>query len=581
MKLNYFKVTPKIINFKTHKLSRIFKRSGTKSAWGLDINECFIRVVKIIQVSNELLIDNISIIEIPQLKTETNISQSTHIKEAVQTFFTRYCIHKDDKVVVSVPGQSVLSRFISIPPVEKKQVKGIVSYEARQQIPFDLKDIVWDYQQLTEKTTNLNSIEIGLFASKRATLEQLLANISPLESKLYAIQAAPLAIYNLVCFDQQIIGLTVIINSETDNTDLIIIDGQHFWLRSIPASQVDADLVKEIQRSMEYCKSLLKEAAHFQTILLMGSKFKELDNVKCITDAFACEVKIFKALHNLKLSGDVDSAFFNENILHFVPAFGLALQGIGLGRIKINLLPQELIRIAEIAKKKPYALASLGCLALSFMFQYSGLYTGTIHLQNSEAHYQKVLQNIKELEGNYKHAEALAQTSKAELGLISSIDSFRFIWPEVLDKLLSLIPNNVSLGDIQSSWIDEDAVVLSGQTLPGEAQPKKATTPTKPNATKKLLLMGIKGESLEPGMRFIEEHVLKPIQNLTLFDQKVAAFKNVEIVPGSSRQVENKDGQGDCISFEIRWIVKSDRDIRQEEDSLTLSNGTSTLLNKP
>lgn len=253
---------------------------------------------------------------------------------------------------MSIPGQSVLSRFISIPPIDKKQLKGVVSYEAKQQIPFDLKDIVWDYQQLTEKVNDVNSIEVGLFASKRVTLDQLLANISPIEPKLNAIQATPLAIYNLVFFDQQISGLTIIINAETENTDLIIVDGLYFWLRSIPTSKIDADLVKEIQRSMEYYKSLMKESAKFQTVLLMGNKFKESDNVKFITDNFAYEVKIFKTLNKVKLSNDINPAYFNENILDFVSVLGLALQGIGLGRIKINLLPPELIKAAEIAEKK-------------------------------------------------------------------------------------------------------------------------------------------------------------------------------------------------------------------------------------
>ena len=92
--------------------------------------------------------------------------------------------------------------------------------------------------------------------------------------------------------------------------------------------------------------------------------------------------------------------------------------------------------------------------------------------------------------------------------------------------------------------------------------------------------MGIKGESKEPSMRFIEERILKPIQNLTVFDQKVPAFKNVEIVPGSSRQVDHKNGGESYISFEIRWIVKSRDEIQFEETSLSLANGTSTPLKK-
>ena len=75
-------------------------------------------------------------------------------------------------------------------------------------------------------------------------------------------------------------------------------------------------------------------------------------------------------------------------------------------------------------------------------------------------------------------------------------------------------------------------------------------------------------------MGFIEENILKPIQRLTLFDQKALAFKNVEIVPDSCRQLDRKNGSEGCISFEIRWIVKSQDEIQSETQSLIL--GTST-----
>lgn len=570
----------KLQNFSIQKLAHTLRQSRTRTAWGLDIGGRALKAIKIAQTSDGLLVEDMDIIEYSVLSPDVNSLQSPGIKETIQTFLLKHRIVRTDRIVISIPGQFVLSRFTSIPPVDKKQLRNLVRYEAKQQIPFDLNDIAWDYQQLTEQVPGMESIEIGLFASKRETLDQLLINISPLESRLTAIQPSPLAISNFISFDQQIEGLTIIINLEAENTDLIIVDDLYFWLRSIPVSTVDADLVKEIQRSMEYYKSLTKGAVVFKTLLLTGSKFKDPVNVKFITGNFPYETKVLQALNNVKLSATINTEYFNENISHLGVALGLALQGVGLGRIKTNLLPRELIKAAEISKKKPYAIAALGCLGLSLIIQYGGLQTRITHLKNSGNRHGKVLENIKELEREYKHAETLAQTNKSALDLISSIDSSRFIWMEILDKLLSLIPANVAIASIQSSWIDEDNIDAAKQTSPGSSQPKKTTTPAKPGASKKLLFMGIKGESQEPGMRFIEERVLKPIQNLTLFNQKVAAFKNVEIVPGSSRQVTHKEGLDSYITFEIRWIVKSKDEIHYEENSLSLINGTSTQLKK-
>ena len=578
MKLRQLRIAPKICGFNVQKLSQSLRQYKTKTAWGLDIGGHALKAVKITQTSDVLSIEDVDIIEYPALKADVNFLQSAYIKEAIQTFLAKHHIIKTDNVLVSIPGQFVLSRFTTIPPVDKKQLKDIVSYEAKQQIPFDLKDIVWDYQQLSERVPGMESMEMGLFASKRTTLDNILANIASLNPRLTALQVSPLAIANLLFFDRQLDGPAIIINIETENTDIIIVDGLHLWLRSITLPNVDADLVKEIQRSMEYYRSLTKEEVRFKNLLLIGNRFKDPNNVKFITDNFTYEVKVLKTLNNLKLSDKINPDFLNGNLLNLGVAIGLTIQGLGLGRININLLPLEQIKAAEIAKKKPYAIATLGCLALLLVTQYCGLHIRINHLRDANSYHQNVLQNIKELEKKYKSAETRAQTSKSALDLVSSIDSSRFFWMEVLDKLLSLMPNNVAITSLNSSWISADALQTKGsdkQTSKSNFfQAKKTSEPTKTGSSKRLLLMGIKGESKEPSMGFIEENILKPIQKLILFDQKVSAFKQVEIVPGSCRQVDRKNGWKGCISFEIRWIVKSQDEIQSETKSLM--PGTST-----
>lgn len=563
------------------KLSCAFKQYKTRAAWGIDIDGHALKAVKITQTSEGPRIEDIGIIEYPSLPPNIGFLQSLHIKEAIQTLLAKHRIAKTDHVLVSIPGQFVLSRFTTTPPTDKKQLKDIISYEAKQQIPFDLKDVVWDYQQLSEPTPGAEGIEVGLFASKRATLDHLLANLTPLKVELTTLQVSPLALYNYVFFDQQTNGTTIIINVETESTDLIIVHGLHVWLRSIPLYTINADLIKEIQRSMEYYKSLTKETVHFQAILLMGN-IKDQRSLEFITSNLPYELKILNTLNNLRLSGTIDSPYFHENLANLATAVGLALQGLGLGRININLLPPELVRAAEMSKKKPYAVAALSCLALSLIVQYSGLHMKVNRLHYSNNYHQKALQEVRKFESDYKNAETVAQTHKSALDLISSIDSSRFFWIEALDRLLSILPDAVSIISIQSSWVDADTLKtegVGGQTSTGFFQTKKTAAKTD-TPSKKLLLMGIKGESRKPGITFIEEFIIKPIQNLTFLDHTIPAFKNVEIVPGSCRQVKHENGQEGYISFEIRWIVKSRDEIQMELGSLPLVSGTSSTPRK-
>jgi len=580
MKFDILRIIPK--KSKTPgavKLSKPLARYKTKSAWGLDIGGHALKAVKITQSAGVVQIDDFDVIPYPTLPPDTDFLQSSCIRDAIQTFLTKHRIAKSDTVVASVPGQFVLSRFTTIPPVEKKQLKEIIRYEAKQQIPFDLNDVVWDYQLISEQTPGAEGIDIGLFAAKRTTLNHILAGVLSLKSMITTLQVSPLAISNFIVFDQQADGPTLIINVETENTDLIVVNGQRLWLRNIPRSTLDTDLSKEIQRSVEYYKSLLKEPVQFKTVVLTGNKFKDPANVKFITDTFTYEIKLLKTLNNVKLSSALDATRFHEEVLNLSIAVGLAVQGMGLGRTNLNLVPQEIVRALEIAKKKPYALAALGCFALSLLIQYGGLQYQMEQRQNSNDHYQRVLQNAKEFEKNYKKMETLMQTSASELEQISSLDSTRFFWMEVFDKLLSSMPDKVSISSVQTSWIDTDPIKQQGspaQNSPGFFKAKKGAAPEKP-AYNKTLLMGIKGESREPSISYIENKVLTPIQNLILFEQKVPAFKNVEIVPGSCRQIAGTGKDGGYICFEIRWFVKPQDEIQTETKSLLASPGTASV----
>jgi len=545
----------------SQKRQSVFKQCGIKTAWGLDIGDNALKAVKITRKNNEIIVEDIDIIEYPAPLSNTKLLESHHIRNTIQTFLSKHTFNKKVDVVVSIPGQLAMSRFSTIPPVKKRQLRNLVNYEAQQQIPFDLKDIVWDYHQLSGRVPNEEGTEIGFFASKRETLHSIVSNISFPEFNLASLLTSPLAIYNLVLFDQQIEGTTIIINMEEENTDLIIIDRSHFWLRTIPLREINADFVREIQRSMEYYKSLSKDTdtVHFEKFLLIGNKFNDPLMQQTIKDNFAYKVETLNTLNNIKISGNVDHTFFTNNRISLNVALGLALQGIGLGKTTVNLLPKELLRTAQIAKLKPYAVATLGCFALLIAIQHFGLRFHISKLNNTRNHHQTILQNAKNLESQYKKAEKFFNEKKSELELISSIDSSRFFWIELIEKLLTIIPDNVSINSLQSSWIDPDT--LNVKEIKGSSiKDRKDDTVTK------FLLISIKGESREPSIRFIEEHVLQPIKNTTLFDQKVAAFKNAELVPNSCRQIFSEDNATECIGFEIRWFVKSQEEIIAESE---------------
>ena len=103
----------------TKKPAKTVTRFKTKCAWGLDIGGHALKAVKITQSAGIMQVDDFDIIPYSAIPSDSDFLQSACIKEAIQTFLTKHRIAKGDKIVASVPGQFVLSRFTTIPPVEK------------------------------------------------------------------------------------------------------------------------------------------------------------------------------------------------------------------------------------------------------------------------------------------------------------------------------------------------------------------------------------------------------------------------------------------------------------------------------
>ena len=46
----------------------------------------------------------------------------------------------------ALPAQSVFARFVKLPPIGQEKLDKMISFEAQQNVPFPLDEVVWDYQ---------------------------------------------------------------------------------------------------------------------------------------------------------------------------------------------------------------------------------------------------------------------------------------------------------------------------------------------------------------------------------------------------------------------------------------------------
>src|SRR6202043_56216 len=299
---------------------------------------------------------------------------------------------KGDLVAISIPGQSGLARFVKLPPVEEKKINDIVRFEAKQQIPFPLEEVVWDYQKLgSGMVTDGYALEteIGLFAMKRDMVNRYLQHFKDVNVEVHIVQMAPLALCNFVSYDllekagqgadededgEGKKRCVVALDIGADASNLVITDGQRIiWQRPIPLGgnhftraltkdlkltfakaehlkrnatkspdlkkilaslkPVLNDFVGEVQRSLGYFTNTHRDA-QVEYMVGLGNAFRLPGLQKFLAEKLQLDVRKLQKLERLSGEGVLTAPAFTHNILSFAVAYGLGLQGLKQARLQ-------------------------------------------------------------------------------------------------------------------------------------------------------------------------------------------------------------------------------------------------------
>ncbi|HTA94890.1 MAG TPA: pilus assembly protein PilM, partial [Verrucomicrobiae bacterium] len=97
-------------------------------------------------------------------------------------------------VNVCAPGFHVFSKFVKLPPVDANKVTQIIQYEAQQNVPFPLAEVVWDYQIMGSAASG--ELEVLLVAIKSDIVEGLFRVTAQAKLQLQLCDASPAALCN-------------------------------------------------------------------------------------------------------------------------------------------------------------------------------------------------------------------------------------------------------------------------------------------------------------------------------------------------------------------------------------------------
>jgi type IV pilus assembly protein PilM len=505
----------------------------TSAVWGIDIGQCALKALRCSPHDQDdvIVADAFDYIEYPKILSQPDADPAELVREALELFLSRNNV-RGDKVAISVSGQTGLARFIKLPPVESRKIPDIVKYEARQQIPFALEDVVWDYQQMeggSEEDGFALETEVGLFAMKRDQVERALAPFADAGIEVDIVQLTPLTIYNYTVFDQmQDLPAAdefdpdnppesvVVLSLGTDTTDLVITNGYRVWQRSVPlggshftkaltkelrltfakaehlkknaASADDPkavfqamrpvfnDLLTQIQRSIGYFTSIDREAK-ISRVIVLGNAMKLPGLQKYLSQNLGHTVAEVRQYRGITGAGVVDAPAFKANLLSFAVCYGLVLQGLGKAKLETNLLPPEIVTDRLIRAKKPWAVAMVAALLLGISINFFGHWRAwnSVH----ERHFKAAISAADSATQTAASEAQNYETAKAEFdrinevgeGLVGNVDG-RLLWLELLSAINQCLPSDPADKRPEKIW-DRNEIHITG--LECEFFPELAT----------------------------------------------------------------------------------------------------------
>ncbi|MGI9457591.1 MAG: pilus assembly protein PilM [Aeoliella sp.] len=476
------------------------------AVWGIDIGNCALKALRCRRHEkdiNRIVVEAFDFVEYSKILTQPEADREELVREAIGTFVSRNDL-KGDRVAISVPGQSGLSRFIKLPPVEAKKIPDIVRYEARQQIPFALEDVVWDYQQLSggsQEDDYALDPEVGIFAMKRDQVHRAIQPITDAGIEVDYIQLAPLAIYNYACFDrmnnledaeafdpENPPKSLLVLSFGTETTDLVVTNGFRVWQRNIPIGgshftraltkelrltftkaehlkrnatkaedpkalfqamrPVFSDLVAEIQRSIGFFMNNNKNAK-IGEIVALGNPMRLPGLQRYLSQNLEQKVLTLEEFPGL-VGGSVTAApQFQANHLSFAEAYGLCVQGLGLGQLRTNLLPDEIVTERLVKGKKPWAVAAAAVLMVGMTGNYFSHYSAFASADVTKPEMAKALSAAGSATSQARGFEGDHATLKTTFEDIDTIrknlrsnDDGRLLWLELIKALDAVLPKD-------------------------------------------------------------------------------------------------------------------------------------------
>ncbi|MEI8289535.1 MAG: type IV pilus assembly protein PilM [Verrucomicrobiota bacterium] len=387
-------------------------------------------------------------------------------------------------VNVCAPGFHVFSKFVKLPPVDSGKVEQIIQYEAQQNVPFPLSEVVWDYQILGSAPSG--ELEVLLVAIKAEIVEGLFRVVEEAKLNLHLCDASPAALCNAFRYNYgELEDCTMLLDIGAKTSSLLFFEKGKVFSRGINlgANTITQDFANEAKLSFNEAEKI-KIAEGFVSL---GGAYEEPENphqaaISKIARQFMTKLHIqinqtlqfYRGQHGgsppqrLFLSGgasimpytaqffaeklSVPVEYFNpfrnvqinpavslEELARVAHSFGevvgLGLRNMANCPVEMNLMPASTLRWQSFNRRKPYLGASvffmlLVAFAVGFLFQKLSA--------NKESEIERLVPEVQEKNSQAQKFDKVygkLKKTQSEAAQIADWMQQRYYWADFLAEM--------------------------------------------------------------------------------------------------------------------------------------------------
>jgi type IV pilus assembly protein PilM len=403
---------------------------------------------------------------------------------------------KSGPVTLCVSGQSVFSRFVKLPPVDKEKVYQIILYEAQQNVPFPMNEVVWDYQLIGRGEGEL---DVMLAAIKSDIIVQLTDAVEEAGLQTDLVDVSPMALYNAVRYNySDRAECTLVIDIGARSTDLIFLEQSRVFIRSVPVagnaitqqimrefdlSFEDAEEMKrahafvafggayeepksevadkvskivrnvmtrmhtEIDRSIKFYRSQQNGQAPSLVLLAGGSSvIPYTDNF--LREKLKVEVDYLNPFINVPVSKNISADEIGRHAHELPQLVGLALRKALVCPIEINLLPPKVVQAKAFRRKEPYLVMALFGLVLMAMLWCAYFYKNNRIASARLAQVQSRVSALESVEVPLRQTESEIRALNEKADRYRDVAEKRVAWLEILAEIQAVLPADVFLTSV-------------------------------------------------------------------------------------------------------------------------------------